>query len=77
MCRQLGYNSVISAHRSAYFGAGIGVIHYNNVACKGTEAYLANCSHSGIGMRYCRHYKDAEIVCDTRQSKLGNFVCST
>ena len=73
-CRQLGYSSAISAHGSAYFGAGIGVIHYSNVACKGTEEYLVNCSHRGIGMHYCRHRNDAGVVCDTRPnaSKLGS-----
>ena len=69
VCRQLGYSSVISAHGSAFFGAGTGTIHYDNMACNGTEAYLTNCSHNRI--RYCSHYDDAGVVCDTRQGKLG------
>ena len=83
-CRQLGYSSALSANGSAYFGAGTGAIHYDNVVCIGNEARLADCSHgdteacldgcsgSGIGMHYCVHSKDAGVVCDTRPSKLGS-----
>ena len=65
-CRQLGYSSALSAHGSAYFGAGTGAIHYDNVACTGSEACLADCSHSGIGIHDCGHSEDVGVVCDTR-----------
>ena len=69
VCRQLGYSSAISAHGSAYFGVGTGPIHYGNMACKGTETYLADCLHSRV--RYCGHRNDAGVVCDTRIGKLA------
>ena len=65
-CRQLGYSSAISAHGSAYFGAGTGAIHYDNVGCNGTEASLVYCPHSGVGIHDCGHSEDAGVVCDTR-----------
>ena len=66
VCRQLGYRTAISAHGSAYFGAGAGAIYLANVACTGNEARLADCSHRGIGQHYCRHQEDAGVVCDSR-----------
>ena len=69
VCRQLGYSTAISAHGSAYFGEGTGAIHYGNISCTGTEADLADCSHSDIGMHNCDHHEDAGVVCDTRPSK--------
>ena len=66
VCRQLGYRTAISAHGSAYFGAGPGAIYLANVACTGNEARLADCSHRGIGQHYCRHQEDAGVVCDSR-----------
>ena len=69
VCRQLGYSSVISTYGSDYFGPGTGPIHYGNMACKGTETYLADCLHGRE--RYCRHRNDAGVVCDTRIGKLA------
>ena len=74
-CRQLGYSSAISAHGSAYFGGGTGAVHYDNVGCNGSEASLADCPHSGVGIHDCGHSEDAGVVCDTRPnaSKLGSY----
>ena len=47
----------------------VGAIHYGNISCTGTEADLADCSHSDIGMHNCDHHEDAGVVCDTRPSK--------
>ena len=65
VCRQLGYCGATSAPGQAFFGAGSGPIHYADVACNGTEAHLANCSHPGIGAHNCSHYEDAGVVCAT------------
>ena len=64
VCRQLGYDRATSiAPGSATFGAGSGPIHYDNVACRGSETRLADCSHRGIGVHDCSHSKDAGVVC--------------
>ena len=64
VCRQLGYTGATSAPTEAFFGAGTGPIHYDDVACTGTEARLADCPHPGIGIENCFHSEDAGVVCD-------------
>ena len=73
VCRQLGYSGATSAPTRAFFGQGSGSIHYDNVACTGSETRLADCSHRGIGVHYCNHHEDAGVVCDT-QGELRVFV---
>ena len=34
-----------------------------NLACRGDEEMLINCSHSGFGVHRCSHYQDAGVVC--------------
>ena len=65
VCRQLNYSRATSAPGLAHFGEGSGPIHYDDVACNGTEARLADCSHLGIGIHNCDHIEDAGVVCDT------------
>ena len=64
VCRQLGYSRATRARGSAYFGQGNGPIHYDDVACRGSETHLADCSHNGIGVHNCVHAEDAGVVCD-------------
>ena len=71
VCRQLGYIGATSAPGLAFFGAGRGPIHYDNMACTGREARLADCSHRGIGIHNCGHGEDAGVVCDNTQSELN------
>ena len=75
VCRQLGYTGATSARSFAYFGRGSGPIHYDDVACTGSETRLADCSHSGIGSHNCHHSEDAGVVCAT-QGRLC-LVCIT
>ena len=65
VCQQLNYSGAISALGEAYFGAGSGPIHYDDVTCNGTEARLADCSNLGIGIHNCGHSEDAGVRCDT------------
>ena len=70
VCRQLGYTGATSAPGQASFGQGTGPIHYDDVACTGSETHLVNCSHNGIGIHNCAHSEDAGVVCDTTQGQL-------
>ena len=74
VCRQLGYSGATSAPGVATYGQGTGPIHYDNVACTGSETRLADCPNNGIGIHNCAHSEDAGVVCDTTtQSKLVWF----
>ena len=73
VCRQLNYSGATSAPGQAFFGAGSGLIHYDNVACTGSEARLADCSHPGIGVENCAHSEDAGVVCAI-QGELNLFL---
>ena len=74
VCRQLGYSGAISAYRHAFFGRGRGPIHYDNVACNGSETCLADCSHLGIGVEDCDHNEDAGVACNTMQGEWSLFI---
>ena len=71
VCRQLGYIGASSAPARAFFGQGSGPIHYDNVACTGSETRLADCSHLGVGVHNCAHSEDAGVVCITAQGGLS------
>ena len=83
VCQQLNYSGAVSALGGAYFGAGSGPIHFDEVACTGTETRLADCSHSGIGIHNCGHGEDAGVRCDTMSCEYKNsiivclYVCPT
>ena len=74
VCQQLNYSRATSARGEAYFGAGSGPIYYDDVACNGTEARLADCSHLGIGVHNCVHSEDAGLVCDTLPGQYSSEV---
>lgn len=63
VCRQLGCGQPISAPGDAQFGEGSGVIFLDEVQCKGNEAYVWECSHSGWSRHNCGHNEDASVVC--------------
>ena len=75
VCRQLGYSGATSAPARAFFGQGSGSIHYDDVACTGSETRLADCSHPGIGIENCAHSEDAGVVCDTTLGTLRFSHC--
>ena len=63
VCRQLGYGRAVRALRSAAYGEGSGPIWYDSVDCSGSEANLAQCDHSGLGVSYCGHSEDVGVIC--------------
>ena len=67
VCRQLGYGQATSAPGEAFFGRGNGPILYDEVACIGTEARLADCPSDGIGVHDCLPGEDAGVVCSAPQ----------
>ncbi|XP_032443366.1 immunoglobulin superfamily member 1-like [Xiphophorus hellerii] len=60
VCRQLGCGTAVSVHQ---FAEGTGQIWLDEVACKGNETYLSDCSHSGFGVHNCNHSQDAGVIC--------------
>ena len=53
------------ATSSASFGQGTGVIALGNVACRGTESRLVDCSSASFS---CSHSEDAGVRC---QAQIG------
>ena len=59
------------AFSNAHFGAGVGPIHLDNVACSGSEGSLADCPHSSFIS--CYNNGNAGLRCQGRVI----FMCST
>ncbi len=51
------------ALQNAPFGQGTGPILLDNLFCTGTQLYLANCTHNGVGNHNCVHNEDAGLRC--------------
>ncbi|XP_060703797.1 scavenger receptor cysteine-rich domain-containing group B protein [Hemiscyllium ocellatum] len=63
VCKQLGCGRALAAKARAYFGQGVGIIHLDNVKCKGNESLLNQCSHIGWDVHNCDHTEDASVMC--------------
>ncbi|XP_048468350.1 scavenger receptor cysteine-rich domain-containing group B protein [Rhincodon typus] len=63
VCRQLGCGRALAAKAWAYFGQGVGIIHLDNVKCKGNESLLSQCSHIDWDVHNCDHTEDASVMC--------------
>ena len=70
VCRQLGLGAAISAYSSAYFGAGSGSIHFDNMACTGNEARLITCDRAS--QQNCNHGEDAGVKCTAPSGELSH-----
>ena len=49
--------------RGFYYGIGSGPIWLNYLLCIGNEMSLAECGHSGWGVRDCDDRRDVSIAC--------------
>ena len=60
VCRMFGY-SYGAQKQSAYFGAGTGNIHMDDVGCSGRETSIFSCSYTSS--HNCGHSEDVGIIC--------------
>uniref|UniRef100_A0A4W5PTM5 SRCR domain-containing protein n=1 Tax=Hucho hucho TaxID=62062 RepID=A0A4W5PTM5_9TELE len=72
VCRQLGCESTNQVLISVQYGPGSGNIWLDDVACTGSERYLTECPHRGVGKHNCDHSEDAGVVCPAAQVRLVN-----
>ncbi|KAL8584040.1 hypothetical protein ACOMHN_022380 [Nucella lapillus] len=65
VCRQLGFTDIAASkfHALAHFGSGSGYIFLDNVHCTSMEDRLLDCSHNGLAVSDCGHWKDAGVTC--------------
>ncbi|KAI5617423.1 neurotrypsin-like [Silurus asotus] len=77
VCRQLGLVGVSKARSMAYFGAGQGPIHLNNVRCVGTESSLGECLADWSEKHNCRHSEDAGVICDYVSQPVADGITVT
>ncbi len=57
---------------NAAYRPGTGSIFLDDLACSGSETYLKDCRHSGIGNHNCGHGEDASVVCSTAMDECTN-----
>ena len=75
VCHQLGFHGGATAISNSVFGMGSGIIWLSNVACTGTEDYLADCPSNGWGNNNCHHYQDVGVTCSSMLAYSTRVVC--
>ncbi len=74
VCRELDCGTAVKATYDAHFGQGSGPISMALVRCSGSETALKDCSsNSQYAQQYCKHNKDAGVVCSGKL--LQTFAC--
>ena len=73
VCRQLGFVSALQSVGSAAFGQGSVPIALDDVACRGTESSLLDCSASRT--HNCVHNEDAGVICSASGKWNGRYKC--
>ena len=74
VCHQLGFHGEATAISNSLFGVGSGRIWLTNVACAGTEDYLADCPSNGWGNQSCHHYQDVGVICTSMLTYTSRVV---
>lgn len=65
VCRALGYGTAKTATYHGNFGRGVGIIHYSNLKCTGSERLLSQCTHvTGPTAQIYGHARDAGVICN-------------
>ncbi len=65
VCRDLGMGLPALTVSGAFFGPSSGPVHYDTVACEGSEARLESCVRTpGSGASRCTHAQDVSVACD-------------
>lgn len=74
ICRQLGFAWAEVGYQwgGARFGEGTGPIHLDNLRCSGTEHFITDCPHGGIGEHNCQHHEDVSVSCEVP----GKLYCT-
>ena len=76
-CRVLGYEESegnVDRYRRAYFGAGTGPIHLDNLRCIGTETSLLDCPRHhnvAVGEHNCSHREDVGVRCSVGSPRIA------
>ena len=77
-CRVLGYEESegnADKYRRAYFGAGTGPIHLDNLRCTGSERSLLDCPRHNdlaVGDHNCSHKEDVGVRCSVGSSRIAS-----
>ncbi|XP_071828209.1 neurotrypsin-like isoform X2 [Apostichopus japonicus] len=68
VCLQLGFDRALGAHSDAFFSAGTGLIHLDEVQCSGSESSLLDCAYETF--HNCGHNEDAGVSCASFDGQL-------
>jgi len=63
VCYSLGFGYVGRKVDIGVYGAGDGLIWFDNINCVGTEQYIGECSHSDWRVHNCGHHEDVAVSC--------------